>query len=124
MELKDQLTNQEIKEKFKSDFELVNYAIRLAESLIKAGKEPDFGTDVRNYAYGILQMILDGRDEFIDLTKHVETPEVAEAKEAILRRVAEARAQFEKDMADEDEEDDEDDDDDDFDDLGDFDDED
>lgn len=67
MEYKDQLTNENIKKKFKSQFELVNYAIRLAENMIRTGRDPRVKTDVQNRALQILVEINSGKDQFDEI---------------------------------------------------------
>lgn len=91
MKLIELLTTEELKTKFNSDFELVNYAIRLAENIIKSGKELNLDPEVLNLAYQILQMILQGKDELIDLSSDAEAAQEDATRDAILRRVEEAR---------------------------------
>jgi hypothetical protein len=63
--------------------------------MIRSGKDPQTGGDMRNFAHRILQSILDGQEEFVELDDTEEASEAQAAKEAILQRVAEARAQVE-----------------------------
>ena len=67
MDLKECLTNEKIRKKFNSQFELVNYAIRLAENMIKSGREPRVKTDSKNRALQILSEILNNKDRFDDI---------------------------------------------------------
>lgn len=61
------LTNEEITKKFKSSFELVNYAIQLAENMIKTGRDARVKSDVQNRAMLILEEIHEGKDQFDEI---------------------------------------------------------
>ncbi len=61
------LTNEELRKRFDSQFELVNYAIRLAENMIKTGRDTRIKTDVHSKAFQILAEIREHKDSF-DLT--------------------------------------------------------
>jgi hypothetical protein len=61
------LTNEEMKGKFKSSFELVNYAIKLAENMIKSGRDARVKSDIQNRAMLILEEIHEGKDVFDEL---------------------------------------------------------
>lgn len=61
------LTNEEVKKKFKNNFDLVNYAIRLAENMIKTGRDARVKSDVQNRAMLILEEISEGKDHFDDI---------------------------------------------------------
>lgn len=64
-EKKDTLTNELLGGKFKSQFELVNYAIRLADNLIRSGRAPRVvKLDTQNPAALILEEIVQGKDVF------------------------------------------------------------
>lgn len=58
------LTNEKVRDKFKSQFELVNYAIKLAENMIRTGRGPRIKLDTRNPALQILGEIAEGQDRF------------------------------------------------------------
>ena len=74
MEKKNELTTEDLKKKFPSQFELVNYAIRLAENMIKSGRGPRMKTEIQNRSLQILEEISIGKDEFDDITvESVET---------------------------------------------------
>jgi DNA-directed RNA polymerase subunit omega len=64
---KIQLTNEEMRSKFKSNFELVNYAIKLAENMIKTGRDARVKSEVQNRAMLILEEILEGKDQFDEI---------------------------------------------------------
>lgn len=67
MEKKKPLTNESVKSKFKSQFELVNYAIRLAEQMIYSGRGPQVLTDSLNPAVVIIEEIEGGKDKMVDI---------------------------------------------------------
>jgi hypothetical protein len=79
------LTNEKLSRRFKSQFELVNYAIKLAENMIKTGRDPRIKTDIKNRAYQILQEITAGVDYIDDLnsgTPHVRALDNSEGRPA------------------------------------------
>lgn len=63
MEQKDNLTNEKLKKRFESQFDLVNYAIRLAENMIRSGREPRVKIDNQNRAMVIIGEISNGKDQ-------------------------------------------------------------
>lgn len=69
---KDSLTNEKISKKFRNQFELVNYAIKLAENMIRTGRDPRIKTDTQNRAMQIITEIVTGKDAFDDIP--VEAP--------------------------------------------------
>jgi DNA-directed RNA polymerase subunit K/omega len=69
MDYQDYLTNEELKKKFKSQFELVRYAISLAENMIQSGRESRVDSDIDNRAMQILEEISEGVDQFDDIPK-------------------------------------------------------
>lgn len=62
MDKHETLTNEFVRKKFKSQFELVNYAIKLTEQLIKSGRTPRGFSDNLNPAVIIIEEIEDGKD--------------------------------------------------------------
>ena len=56
------LTNESIRKKFKSQFELVNYAIKLSEQMIHSGRAPMVDTESENTAVIIIDEINEGKD--------------------------------------------------------------
>lgn len=66
------LTNEKLVKKFKSQFELVNYAIRLAENIIKTGREPNIKRPTQNRAMQVLEEIIEGTDHFTEIPVIVE----------------------------------------------------
>src|SRR5271156_4038182 len=64
MEFKKFLTNEKISKKFTSQFELVNYAIRLAENMILSGRDARVKTDSQNHALQVIAEINCNKDQF------------------------------------------------------------
>ena len=62
MEIKEPLTNEKVVKKFKSQFELVSYAIKLAENMIKTGRGPRVEIDNQNCALQVIAEIAQGKD--------------------------------------------------------------
>ena len=56
------LTNEKLKEKFESPFELVGYAITLVGNMVHSGRAPRIKTTVENPAVWALEEILQGKD--------------------------------------------------------------
>lgn len=87
MEINELLTNESIRKKFKSQFELVNYAIKLSEQMINSGRSPMVDTESENTAVIIIEEINEGKDTFdehILVSKEIITePEMKSAAEAI-----------------------------------------
>ena len=67
MEFKEQLTNEKIRKKFASQFDLVNYAIRLAENMILTGRDPRVKTDSQNRSLQVLSEIVNDKDRFDEI---------------------------------------------------------
>lgn len=57
-------TNELLRKKFKNQFELVSYAISLAENMILSGREARVKTDMQNRAMQVLAEIAAGKDIF------------------------------------------------------------
>ena len=69
---KDNLTNETLGDKFKSQFDLVNYAIRLADNFIKSGRPPRIiKMEIQNPAAMILEEIRQGKDQFENIFEEV-----------------------------------------------------
>jgi hypothetical protein len=66
------LTNEVLAKKFKNNFELVNYAIQLAENMIHTGRDARVKSDMQNRAMLILQEINEGKDHFDVIPEAVE----------------------------------------------------
>lgn len=72
MENKDHITNETLGDKFKSQFDLVNYAIRLADNFIKSGRPPRIiKLEIQNPAALILEEIRQGKDQFENVLEEV-----------------------------------------------------
>lgn len=71
MENQEDLTNETVKKKFKSQFELVGHAIKLAANMIKTGRGPRLKSESQNVAVNILDEIKAGVDKFEDIPKEV-----------------------------------------------------
>lgn len=63
----DHLTNERLRNMFDNQFELVNYAIKMAEHFIKSGREPFVHQDTQNLASQILEVIESGKDRFREM---------------------------------------------------------
>lgn len=66
MDKRDSLTNEKLKAKFISQFELVNYAIRLAENVIHSGRGPRVRIDTDNVAQQVVAEIQAGKDHLVE----------------------------------------------------------
>lgn len=67
-ENKDHLTNEMLGGKFKSQFMLVNYAIKLADNMIRSGRPPRVKkNDTQNPAALVLEEILQGKDQLVEI---------------------------------------------------------
>jgi hypothetical protein len=75
--LKDQLTNQNLSDKYPNSFELVNYAIALAKNMIEVERECVVPVDgIINSSYQILEEICQGEDRMHEPKPKAEyTPE-------------------------------------------------
>lgn len=72
MDIKEPLTNESIRKKFKSQFELVNYAIKLADQLIRSGRSSRVHIDNQNPAIIIIEEIEEGKDKLEDIIVEAE----------------------------------------------------
>jgi hypothetical protein len=73
MDLKENLTNEKVKKKFSSQFELVNYAIKLATNMIMTGRDCRVKIDSQNRAMQILSEILNDKDHFDEIVEEAVT---------------------------------------------------
>jgi hypothetical protein len=74
MEREKKLTNELISKRYKSQFDLVNHAIRLAAHHIQAGHEPSVGS-ADNIVNDVLNDIALGRDTYEDWEEEEEAAE-------------------------------------------------
>lgn len=90
MEFKEQLTNEKIRKKFASQFELVNYAIRLAENMILTGRDPRVKIDSQNRSLQVLTEIISDKDRFDEII--VEEVQLSSQEAKRLEEAAHASA--------------------------------
>ncbi|MDB6081355.1 MAG: hypothetical protein JWO53_627 [Chlamydiia bacterium] len=65
LEYKDCLTNELLQKRFKSQFDLILYAIKIAENKIKSGNDNIYAEfDTENLATAILEEIANNKDQF------------------------------------------------------------
>lgn len=69
---KDNLTNEKFSKKFINQFDLVNYAIRLADNMIKSGRGPRVKVEVDNPVVQILAEIDQGKDYLEEIVEIVQ----------------------------------------------------
>lgn len=62
MERKVSLTNEKVKMRFENQFDLVNYAIKIAKDMILAGRSPRVRSQTENTALIVLEEIVAGKD--------------------------------------------------------------
>lgn len=67
MDYKDQLTNEKISKRFASQFELVNYAIRLAENMIYSGRDARVKVDSQNRSLQVVSEIFCNKDRIDEI---------------------------------------------------------
>lgn len=79
MDVKIPLTNEKVCKKFRSQFDLVNYAIRLAENMIKTGRDSRVKIDSQNRALQVLSEIVNDKDQFDEIPE-AEVAEVVETR--------------------------------------------
>ena len=79
MLLKDQKTNEMLKKRFDNNFELVNYAITLAENMLQTRREARLKLPIKNPAYVVLEEIAQGKD-YLDEVIEYEPIEYEEKK--------------------------------------------
>lgn len=64
---KENLTNEKLRNKFANQFELVSYAIRLADNMIKTGRTPRVQIGSQNACLNVLAEIAQGKDVLEEL---------------------------------------------------------
>lgn len=69
LEYEDCLTNQQLLKRFKNQFELVRYAMQLAENAIKSGRDMDADIDSDNVAYQVLAEICANKERFEEISQ-------------------------------------------------------
>ncbi|MCB1149375.1 MAG: hypothetical protein KDK48_04355 [Chlamydiia bacterium] len=81
MEFEERLTNDSLKKKFDSQFELVNYLIKQARGMIRSGRAPRVNVDSDNTAVNVVAELVAGKDLLddepsFDLDVNIEETEV------------------------------------------------
>lgn len=79
------LTTEKIKLRFKNQFDLVTYAIRLAENMIKTGRDPRVETNSKNRAMQILAEIDSGKDHFDEIVPELKANVFVSNKEVFSK---------------------------------------
>lgn len=89
MQVREFLTTEQMAKRFKSPFDLVNYAIELAKNAIATGRAMQITTDVQNLAQLILLEILNYQDTFDSAfdDEDEDDEEFIEATEEIVEQV-------------------------------------
>lgn len=64
---KGSYTNEKLSKKFINQFDLVNYAIRLAENMIRTGRDARVKTEFQNRSMQILAEIVEDKDFFDEI---------------------------------------------------------
>jgi hypothetical protein len=100
MEFKKRITNEDLRKKFKSQFELVKYAISLAENMILTGREPRAKIEGQNRAMQILEEIVTGKDKFDEIPVAVPNPSADPRLAKMDDRRQEGRRGYDNDQTD------------------------
>ncbi len=87
-ERKERLTNEIFKNKFSSQFELVNYAIKIAANMIKSGRAPRVKIDSQSPALQILAEIAANKDVLEDIEEILPEPEIEKEEEDVKKQMA------------------------------------
>jgi hypothetical protein len=67
LEYEESLTNEQLLKRFKNQFELVRYAMQLAENAIRSGRELNVDTDSQNVAFQVLAEISANTERFEEI---------------------------------------------------------
>lgn len=81
MELKENLTTENVRKKFDNQFELVAYAISLARNMIETGRDVRVKVDSENPALRVLAEIAAGKDYFEEVVIQASV----EVKESVVK---------------------------------------
>lgn len=90
--VKTYLTKETIGKKFKSSFDLVNYAISLADNMIKSGRDARVKSDIQNRAMLVLEEIYEGKDKFDDIRSLNQTSSSEEGHEEEIQELFKSEA--------------------------------
>lgn len=63
MKAKPQLTNEKISKKFRNQFDLVNYAIQIANEMVISGRKPRVKSETENTALNVIAEIMSDKDK-------------------------------------------------------------
>jgi len=80
-EYKDCLTNEQLLKRFKNQFDLVRYAIKLAEREIRAEKDAYGPIDAENVAFNVLSRIATSDEDFVLQEPEIVAPPVVVVEE-------------------------------------------
>lgn len=69
MDVEENLTNEGIMKRRESTFDLVNYAIKVAENMIQSGREPMVRTHSQNVPMYVLAEIANHKEVFADIVE-------------------------------------------------------
>jgi DNA-directed RNA polymerase subunit omega len=67
MDSLENLTHEKLRNRFRSQFDLVNYAIKLVENMIHTGRGPRVKTDLQNRALQIIAELEGNKDKLDDI---------------------------------------------------------
>lgn len=67
MDLKDYITSETVRKRFRSQFDMVNYAIKLAANMISSGRDCRVKTESHSRAIQVLNEILNNKDQFDEI---------------------------------------------------------
>ena len=90
------LTSERLRKRFTSQFDLLNYAIRIAENVVHTGRDMNVKTDVNNPAYNILEEIAIGKEKLVEKPKEEPRMELTApmSKEDIMKAVEAKKEQM------------------------------
>lgn len=81
LEYEECLTNEQLLKRFKNQFELVRYAMQLAENAIRSGRELNVDTDSQNVAFQVLAEISANTERFEEIpVSRLEEQKIAQDK--------------------------------------------
>lgn len=81
VEYEESLTNEQLLTRFKNQFELVRYAMQLAENAIKSGRDLNVDTDSQNVAFQVLAEISANTERFAEVPlSYIEEKKAAQEK--------------------------------------------
>jgi hypothetical protein len=90
---KEDLTNEELGGKFGNQFDLVNYAIKLADNMIKTGRGPRVKVDIDNPVIMVLAEIEAGKDQLDEIIE-IPKPDPTQRHEGNFREEFTSKDKF------------------------------